>query len=136
MPKVTRSDVDIQAKADLAIIDAAIKALQPLVDQGNPRAVEVQMAALDRRAGALKLAGNGLVRIAADQTIDALRSAGRLEPIDTARVVALQVLADAVDADPSNASLWREYRTAEIALREVNDVDSDAFDDLLNNVST
>jgi hypothetical protein len=132
-PKPANPSVDDLAKTDLDLIDSVITALQPLVDQGIPRAAEVYLAALDRRAGALKLNGNsGKVRSAVDSTIQALRESERLTPIDSARITALEVLADAVDADPSNASLWREYRTAEAALREVNDDGDDEFADLLN----
>lgn len=63
----------------------------------------------------------GRNRTAAEATIEALRTAGRLENVDSARIATLQALADAVDLDPSNASLWREYRAAEAVLREVND---------------
>jgi hypothetical protein len=62
---------------------------------------------------------------AAEQTLEALRIQGRLEAIDQARVVALRTLAAAVDADPANASLWREYRAAEATLRETDDGSED-----------
>jgi len=75
-------------------------------------------------------------RIAADATITALRSAGRLELIDSARIAMLQTLADGVDADPVNASLWREYRAAETALREVTDDGTDELAEILSRLST
>lgn len=62
---------------------------------------------------------------AAQATLKALRDGGRLEPIDEARVAALLTLAAAVDDDPANASLWREYRAAEATLRETDDTDID-----------
>lgn len=68
---------------------------------------------------------------AAESTIAALGSAGRLEQIDDARITAFLNLARAVDADPGNASLWREYRQAEAALREDHDGGADAFAELL-----
>ena len=52
-------------------------------------------------------------------TIEALAAAGRLEAIDAATVAVAQGLAAAVDADPTNASLWREYRAAVETLRGV-----------------
>ena len=78
----------------------------------------------------------GRNRIAADATIAALRSAGRLELIDSARISMLQTLADGVDADPVNATLWREYRAAETALREVTDDGNDELTEILGRLST
>jgi len=72
---------------------------------------------------------------AAESTVSALIAAGRLEQVDDARVTTLLNLARAVDADPGNASLWREYRQAEAALREVNDGGADAFADLLRELN-
>jgi len=68
---------------------------------------------------------------AAEITIAALRAAGRLETIDKARMTAFRSLARAVDADPSNASLWREYAAAERTLREVREEDDTDFAKLL-----
>ena len=79
---------------------------------------------------------DGRNRIAAEETIAALRSAGRLETIDSARITTFQTLADAVDADPVNASLWREYRAAETALREVNDDGNTELTEILSRLST
>jgi hypothetical protein len=44
---------------------------------------------------------------------------GRLPPDAGALVALARGLAVAVDADPSNAALWREYRQALVALAEV-----------------
>jgi len=61
-------------------------------------------------------------------TVAALRTAGRLEDADSALVVMALGLAGAVDADPSNASLWREYRATEARLRETGGAEaSDEF---------
>ena len=73
----------------------------------------------------------GRNRTAVEESIRALRDAGRLESVDAAKIAAAQSLADAVDADPSNASLWREYRAAELVLRETNDTNTDEFAQLL-----
>ena len=78
----------------------------------------------------------GRNREAAEQTIAALRSAGRLELIDSARIAMLQTLADGVDADPMSATLWREYRAAESTLREVNDDGNDELTEILGRLST
>jgi hypothetical protein len=78
----------------------------------------------------------GRNRAAAEQTIAALQSVGRLEVIDSARVATFRTLADAVDADPVNASLWREYRAAEHTLREVTDDVDDELTQILGRLST
>lgn len=77
----------------------------------------------------------GRNRTAAEMTVHALRELGRLDRVDEARVVTLVALADAVDADPANASLWREYRAAEGAVRELSAEDSDEFAALLDSLS-
>ena len=71
---------------------------------------------------------------AADEMLAAMEDLGRLNQIDRARVVALRSLAEAVDRDPGNASLWREYRAAEAALREFDD-GADDYADLLDALS-
>lgn len=70
----------------------------------------------------------GRNRRAVAESIRAMREAGRLDPIDRARVVACEALADAVDTDPANASLWREFRAALADLLEVGR--KDGIDDL------
>lgn len=79
--------------------------------------------------------GAGRNRIAVDASIATLTELSRLEAIDAARVAAARTLADAVDADPTNASLWREYRAAEQALREDQDTSGDEFAQLLADLS-
>ena len=61
------------------------------------------------------------------ETIAALRSSGRLEQVDAATVAVAQGLAAAIDADPTNASMWREYRAAVETLRGVG-ADSNSDD--------
>ena len=78
----------------------------------------------------------GRNRTAAEETIAALEAARRLDDTDSARVASLRSLADAVDADGTNASLWREYRAAEASLREVRDDDTDGFAELIGKLST
>ena len=70
------------------------------------------------------------------ETLAELRRAGRLERVDAAAVQALKSMAGALDEDPWNAPLWRQYREA---LRELmaDDSDSavaDALDDLFAEV--
>jgi hypothetical protein len=54
---------------------------------------------------------------AAVATVEALKRAGRLEDIDAALVSGFLSIATALDDDPSNASLWRQFRDFEAALR-------------------
>ena len=51
-----------------------------------------------------------------EQTLKELRRLGRIEKVDAAAVQALRSMAFALDADPSIAALWRQYREA---LREL-----------------
>jgi len=67
---------------------------------------------------------------AIQNTIAAMRTAGRLELIDTARVEIARHLARQVDDHPENASLWKEYRAAEAALREGLADENDALAEL------
>lgn len=71
-------------------------------------------------------------RVAADEMTAHLWSLQRLEPIDAAQVAAFVMLAEAVDSDPTNASLWGQYRAAELQLRQVGtDGDGDDFERLM-----
>lgn len=61
-----------------------------------------------------------------ERTIKAMTA--RLEEHDEALLALARGLAAAVDAAPDNAALWREYRAAVTALREVGsegDIDDD-----------
>lgn len=58
-------------------------------------------------------------------TLRELERLGRFETIDAARKQSLVSLAEAVDARPDSASLWREYRET---LNEVLRADDDADD--------
>jgi len=62
--------------------------------------------------------------------VEALRSAGRLENVDRARVQIALHLAQMVDDYPENVGLWQQYRAAEQLLREVTNDDSDGLTDL------
>ena len=57
-----------------------------------------------------------------EQTLKELRRLGRVERIDAAAVQSLRSMARALDAEPQNAALWRQYREA---LRELT-ADDDA----------
>lgn len=45
-----------------------------------------------------------------EETLAQLSLMSRLEKIDAARVQAARSMAEALDRDPGNASLWRQYR--------------------------
>ena len=75
-------------------------------------------------------------RQAALEAIEALDEAGRLERSDRALVEAVVGLAEAVDLQPANASLWREYTKALGMLSEVKGAGVDAFDAFLNDLRT
>jgi hypothetical protein len=70
---------------------------------------------------------------AARTTVDTLRALGRLEAGDEAAAQATLSLAAAVDAEPHNAALWREYQSALRALREIgpDDADHDGINELI-----
>jgi hypothetical protein len=75
-------------------------------------------------------------RLAADALVEHLRSMRHLEEIDGAQVQAMVMLAESVDADPTNASLWGQYRAAELQLRGVTERGKEsAFDALLQDLA-
>lgn len=51
-------------------------------------------------------------RRAAEKMLRILNKLGRIEDVDAARVQTIRSLADALDADGSNAQMWRTYRDA------------------------
>ena len=61
-----------------------------------------------------------------ERTLKALTAAGRLDDADQALVALARSLAVAVDAEPENAALAREYRAALVALSSAG---SDNLDD-------
>jgi hypothetical protein len=64
-----------------------------------------------------------------EQTLKEVRRLGRIEKIDAAAVQALRSMAAALDAEPGNAALWRQYREA---LRELTaDDDGGSIGDAL-----
>lgn len=91
------------------------------------------MAAKKKLAEAKPVYGRN--RSAVEEMLAAMRGAGLLEGIDAARVAMLQALSDAVDMEPTNASLWREYRAAECLIRENTAHDQDDFQELLASLS-
>ena len=71
---------------------------------------------------------------AIEKTLDELKRLGRLETIDAAKVQGLRSIAEALDLNPFNSQMWREYREAIEGLTR-NDGGSDAIDDLLDELS-
>ena len=49
---------------------------------------------------------------AIDLTLALLKDSGRIEDVDAARVQALRSMAEALDLNPFNSQMWREYREA------------------------
>ena len=72
---------------------------------------------------------------AAEAFIVLLRNQERIADIDQARVTAFLTLAGAVDDDPTNAQLRKEYRIAEEGLRAMEDHGTDVFEELLREMS-
>jgi len=79
---------------------------------------------------------HGPNRTAAETTICAMHDAGLLEDIDAVRVETLRSLATMLDQQPDNASLWREYRAADQALRSTTPDEPDDFTNLLADLSS
>lgn len=70
----------------------------------------------------------GSVNVAAlETTLAELERLGRFEKVDAAQVQAVRSIAAAVDVDPFNAQMWRQYREA---LEDLMRADDDADDSL------
>ena len=78
---------------------------------------------------------DGPNREAIEITIEALRRDDRLDDVDAARLQIVRGLASAVDAQPDNPVIWREYRAAEQALRKETEAHGDPFDKLIAEIS-
>lgn len=78
----------------------------------------------------------GPARLSAKQLADDLRSMGRVESIDESSVMTAVLLGEAVDADPTNAALWGQFRSALTDLRSVGaGDDGDSFAQLIAELS-
>jgi hypothetical protein len=60
-------------------------------------------------------------------TVAELQKLGRIETLDAAQVQLVRSLAVAVDSEPTNSGLWRQYREA---LADLLRADDDADDEL------
>lgn len=72
---------------------------------------------------------------AIDATLALLKDSGRIEDVDAARVQALRSMAEALDLNPFNSQMWREYREAIEGLCR-DDRDSGKIDELLDQLSS
>lgn len=91
--------------------------------------------ALHRRRRHPELTGSrGLNAQAIEETLAELRRMGRLEKVDAARTQALRSMAAALDENPFNSQMWREYREAIEGLT-AHDGDDGSVDDLINELS-
>ena len=72
---------------------------------------------------------------AAGRLLRRLRRRETLGDLDEARELAFMTLAKALDADPTNAALHREYRMTEILLRTAEDSVDDDYDAFLAKLS-
>ena len=73
---------------------------------------------------------------AIEVTLAELERMGRLEDIDAARVQALRSMAVALDKNPFNSQMWREYREAIEGLTADDGNGDSSIDDLLDELST
>ena len=87
-------------------------------------------------AAPTKKTQHGPNRAAAERTINAMATAGLTEEVDAARIETLRTLSTVLDEQPDNASLWREYRAAEQALRSTTRDEPDDFASLLADLSS
>lgn len=94
------------------------------------------LAAHRRRAHVDASAPAGANALAIGTTLAELRRMGRLEKINAAQVQALRSMAEALDQNPFNSQMWKEYREAIGGLTASDDSGSSAVDDLLNELST
>jgi hypothetical protein len=77
---------------------------------------------------------DGPNRVAAESTVGTL--ATEFTDADQALVTGFVMLAEAIDADPTNAALWGQYRAAEAAVREVaSRGDDDEFSRIMADLS-
>lgn len=72
---------------------------------------------------------------AVEVTLTEMQRMGRLEKVDEARVQALRSIAEAVDLNPFNSQMWREYREAIGALIVDDRNTGSSIDDLLDELS-
>ena len=82
--------------------------------------------------GEFSVSAVGPNRLAADLVVSSL---GERADGDAALLTTFVMLAEAVDADPTNAALWGQYRAAESAIREASGSDDDDFTRIMAELS-
>lgn len=87
-----------------------------------------------RRAKHPQVEGGGQNSAAVEITLAELDRMGRLEKVDEAKVQAVRSMAAALDDNPYNSQMWREYGEA-IERLVADDDDSSAVDELLDELS-
>ena len=99
---------------------------KPKPQTQNPSKVIQQRAPKKRKPAAAKTQPRiGTQLAAVEATIAELEAAGSVLPVHAATLGHARGLATAVDADPSNGALWREYRAALKDLELLRAADSD-----------
>lgn len=83
--------------------------------------------------GEFEVSAAGPNRAAADAVVAAVSA--QFADVDGALLVSFVMLGEAVDADPTNAALWGQYRAAETVIREAASGDDDEFSRLISNLS-
>lgn len=73
---------------------------------------------------------------AIEVTLAELGRMGRLEDVDAARVQALRSIAAALDENPFNSQMWREYREAIEGLTADDGNRDDSIEDLIDELSS
>lgn len=91
--------------------------------------------ATHRRRKHLKVSAGGPNAQAIAVTLAELKRMGRLEKIDAARVQALRSIAVALDENPFNSQMWREYREAIEGLA-ADDSGDESVADLIGELSS
>jgi hypothetical protein len=88
-----------------------------------------------RRKHLTETDGLGPNAAAINVTLGELKRMGRLEQVDAARVQALRSMAVALDQNPFNSQMWREYREAIEGLTADDGDSGSSVDDLINELS-
>ena len=78
----------------------------------------------------------GANRKSVERFLVELRRIGRIEAIDVTRVQTLRGIADALDADSSNAALWKVFREATEDMMRQDDNANDALSQALAKINS
>ena len=121
MPSLSAKEI---AQRRAAVVYALLQGIPrsdiPHLPQVNTTARTV---ARDIRAVAKAIDHSGSNREALEETIGAMRDAGRLEKVDNAKLAVLRAMATQLDTDTTNSQMFRVYWEALEALTD--DADDD-----------